>query len=73
MLIACQRFNEEPVGGPWEVTHDLDWSVVGREHLIILLTVNLPELRPSEVTIVDVVNSELCLGVDKVYFLSFLC
>ena len=58
----CQWLNQVPVGCPGEVEHDLDGLVVGGLELLHLPAAKLPQLRPSEMRVIDAVNSELTVG-----------
>ena len=69
MRHPCQWLNQVPVGCPGEVEHDLDGLVVGGLELLHLPAAKLPQLRPSEMRVIDAVNSELGLWLGKVKFL----
>ena len=55
-----------------KIGHYLDGSVVGGLELLKFMTSELPKLRTSIVAVVDVVDPYfgLCLGMDKVKFLT---
>ena len=66
----CEWFNKVPVGGPGQVVHNLDRSIVGGLHLLHLPATQVPELGPSIVRVINGVDLEQGLGVSKVEFLT---
>ena len=71
MWSSSQRFDKVSVSGKWQAIHNFDRPIVGRIQLVKLLGTKLPELGPSIVPIVDVVDGHLGLGVGEVKLLAY--